>query len=107
MCGPTASASDRLRKNALYSKYSGISTLQLRTGTRSLIFRLYFPQLRKLQLEEMISEFFKSVKALNSLQSYSIISILDRHTPTTFVTFLPHVQRRFKSGKNKLVAEQT
>ena len=42
MYGPTASAPDRLWKNALYSKYSGISTLQLRIGTRSLIFSLHF-----------------------------------------------------------------
>lgn len=43
---------------------------------------------------------YLSVKALNSLQSYNITSILHRHTPTTFVTFLPHAQRELKSLVN-------
>lgn len=43
---------------------------------------------------------YLSVKALNSLQSYNITSILDRHTPTTFVTFPPHAQRELKSLVN-------
>lgn len=46
------------------------------------------------------SSVYLSVKALNSLQSYNITSILDRHTPTTFVTFLPHAQRELKSLVN-------
>ena len=43
---------------------------------------------------------YLSVKALNSLQSYNITSILDRHTPTTFVAFLLHAQRELKSLVN-------
>ena len=43
---------------------------------------------------------YLSVKALNSLQSYNITSILHRHTPTTFVTFLSHVQGRLNSLVN-------
>lgn len=46
------------------------------------------------------SSVYLSVKALNSLQSYNITSILDRHTPTTFVAFLPHAQRELKSLVN-------
>lgn len=46
------------------------------------------------------SSVYLSVKALNSLQSYNITSILHRHTPTTFVTFLPHAQRELKSLVN-------
>lgn len=77
MYGPTGSVPDRLWKNVLYSKYSGISTLQLWTGTCSLMFRLHFSASEKAAVGGndisvyLISESLKLTVELDSWPAHS------------------------------------